>query len=55
MPRCAILPAIYGDTYIALMPGEARTIETELKDEDPRGERPRIVLDGFNVIDAEQK
>jgi hypothetical protein len=44
-----ILPAIYSDNYVALMPGETRTIHTELEDKDSRGERPRIVVDGFNV------
>jgi hypothetical protein len=44
-----ILPAISSDNYIALMPGERRTIITELEDADTRGERPRIVVEGFNV------
>ena len=44
-----ILPAIYSDNYIALMPGEARTIRTELEHADTRGERPTVVVDGFNV------
>jgi hypothetical protein len=44
-----ILPAIYSDNYVALMPGERRTIRTELEDADTRGERPRIVVEGFNV------
>jgi len=44
-----ILPAIYSDNYVALMPGERRTIKTELENEDTRGERPRIVVEGFNV------
>jgi hypothetical protein len=44
-----ILPAISSDNYIALMPGERRTIRTELEDADTRGERPRIVVEGFNV------
>jgi beta-galactosidase/beta-glucuronidase len=39
-----ILPAIYSDNYIALMPGEYRTIVTELNEADTRGERPAIVL-----------
>jgi hypothetical protein len=37
------------DSYIALMHGEARTIRTELEHADTRGERPALVLDGFNV------
>ena len=44
-----ILPAIYSDNYVALMPGETRTIRTEVQEEDTRGERPAIVVDGFNV------
>jgi hypothetical protein len=44
-----ILPAFYSDNYIALMPGEHRTIKTELNHADTRGEKPRMVVDGFNV------
>jgi hypothetical protein len=44
-----ILPAIYGDNYVSLMPGERRTIRTELAHADTRGERPRIAVEGFNV------
>lgn len=40
-----ILPAIYSDNYIALMPGEHRTIRTELEDADTRGESPKIVIE----------
>ena len=42
---------IYSDNYISLMPGERRTIVTEVKDADTRGERPTIVLEGFNVAE----
>jgi hypothetical protein len=44
-----ILPAIYSDNYVALMPGERRTIRTELEHADTRGERPKMVVEGFNV------
>ncbi len=44
-----ILPAIYSDNYVPLMPGERQTIRTELADADRRGESPRIVVEGFNV------
>jgi hypothetical protein len=50
-----ILPAIYDDNYIALMPGERRTIRTELENADTRGERPRIVVEGFNVQAGSQQ
>ena len=44
-----ILPVIYSDNYIALMPGERQTIHTELEHADTRGEAPRMVVEGFNV------
>ena len=44
-----ILPAIYSDNYITLMPGEQRIIHTELNHADTRGENPRIVVGGFNI------
>jgi hypothetical protein len=44
-----ILPAIYSDNYVALLPGETVTITTELKDADTRGEKPAILVSGFNV------
>jgi len=31
------------------MPGEKRVITTELRDADTRSEKPRIVVEGFNV------
>jgi len=31
------------------MPGERRTIRTELAHADTRGETPRMVVEGFNV------
>jgi hypothetical protein len=50
-----ILPAIYSDNYVALMPGERRTVTTELEDADTRGERPRIVVEGFNLGEVVEK
>ncbi|AXC13130.1 Beta-mannosidase [Acidisarcina polymorpha] len=44
-----ILPAIYEDNYLTLMPGDRQTIKTELRHADTRGERPRMVIGGFNV------
>jgi len=44
-----ILPALYDDNYVALMPGERKTIHTELKHADTRGERPRMLVEGFNT------
>ncbi len=39
-----ILPAIYSDNYVTLMPGESRTLVTEVDEADTRGEKPAIVV-----------
>lgn len=44
-----ILPAIYEDGYFALMPGEARTVLTEVAEADTRGERAKVLVKGFNL------
>ncbi|HUZ45829.1 MAG TPA: discoidin domain-containing protein [Terriglobia bacterium] len=44
-----ILPALYNDNYVDLLPGERRTIRTEVANADARGEKPGIVVEGFNV------
>jgi hypothetical protein len=40
---------LYNDNYVALMPGERRTITSDMDDADTRGEKPRIVVEGFNL------
>jgi hypothetical protein len=50
-----ILPAVYDDNYIALMPGERRMIRTELENADTRGEQPRIVVEGYNIQTGSQQ
>jgi hypothetical protein len=47
--RDRILPVIYSDNYVSLMPGEQRTIIMELENADARGEKPAVVIEGFNV------
>ena len=44
-----ILPAIYNDNYFTLLPGEERTIQTDLNHADTRGEHPRMLIRGFNI------
>jgi hypothetical protein len=50
-----IVPAIYSDNYVALMPGEKRRIRTEVEDADARGEKPTIVAEGFNLAGVDPK
>jgi hypothetical protein len=44
-----ILPVIYSGNYFTLMPGEQRTVRTEVNHADTRRERPRMVIGGFNL------
>lgn len=48
-----ILPVVYSDNYVALMPGERRTIDIQFADEDGRGRKPIVVIEGFNVKQAD--
>jgi hypothetical protein len=50
-----ILPALYSDNYVALMPGERRTVTTEVRRADARGERPRMLVEGFNTGEVSYK
>ena len=43
------MPVIYSDNYITLMPGEQNKITMELQNKDTRGEKPAVVIEGFNV------
>jgi hypothetical protein len=45
-----IVPALYDDNYVALMPGEGKTIHVELENTDTRGEKPGVVVEGYNLV-----
>lgn len=47
-----ILPALYSDNYVTLMPGESVTIRTEVQEADCRGEAPAVRVEGFNASAA---
>jgi hypothetical protein len=44
-----ILPVIFSDNYISLMPGEQQTIKMELQNSDTRGEKPFVSIEGINT------
>ena len=44
-----ILPVIFSDNYVSLMPGERRAIKMELQNADTQGEKPVVVVEGVNV------
>jgi hypothetical protein len=48
-----ILPALYSDNYVTLMPGESMIVRTEAAEADCRGEAPAIRVAGWNVAPEE--
>lgn len=44
-----IIPVIFSDNFISLMPGEMRTIKIEINDSDTRGNKPSVEIEGINV------
>src|SRR5665647_600834 len=44
-----ILPVIYSNNYLTLMPGEQNIITMELQNADSRGEKPAVTIEGFNL------
>lgn len=47
-----VLPVFASDNYISLAPGESRTLKMEAAASDFHGERPLVVVDGWNVTVA---
>jgi predicted GH43/DUF377 family glycosyl hydrolase len=44
-----VLPALYSDNYVSLLPGESQTLTVEASQSDLGGEAPLIAVDGWNV------
>lgn len=47
--RDRILPVIFSDNFVSLMPGEKRIITMDIEDADTRGEKPDVEIEGFNT------
>ncbi|WLT30907.1 discoidin domain-containing protein [Geothrix sp. PMB-07] len=45
-----ILPALFTDNFLTLLPGESREVCVEVRHEDCRGESPILRLRGFNLL-----
>jgi hypothetical protein len=50
-----ILPVIYSDNYVSLMPGEKRIVHMEVENADTRGEKPAVVFEGMNIAEHKQE
>ena len=45
-----VLPAIYSDNYFSLLPNESKVVTIDCAAADLAGDRPRVILQGWNVI-----
>ena len=44
-----VLPTLYSDNYLSMLPGESRIITARCKTADLAGAKPKLNLDGYNV------
>jgi exo-1,4-beta-D-glucosaminidase len=45
-----ILPSMWSDNYVSLLPGETRTLTARWRSEDAPGATPAVAVDGWNVL-----
>ena len=48
-----VLPAFYSDNYFSLLPGESKTITIEYRTECLLGGKPKLMVEGWNIVPAE--
>jgi exo-1,4-beta-D-glucosaminidase len=44
-----ILPSMWSDNYVSLLPGETRTLTARWRPDDAPGATPAVTVDGWNV------
>ncbi|NPA36765.1 MAG: glycoside hydrolase family 2 [Chlorobi bacterium] len=44
-----ILPVIWSDNYVSVLPGETRIIKARIKDPEVNDKMPRLIIDGYNL------
>lgn len=44
-----ILPVIFSDNFVSIMPGEKKTVNIEVNGFDAKGEKPEIEIEGINI------
>ena len=50
-----VLPVLWDDNYVTLMPGETREISARVLVKDLRGKRPAVRVEGWNVRELEAR
>jgi exo-1,4-beta-D-glucosaminidase len=44
-----VLPVLWSDNYVSLLPHESKTLTARFQVEDLKGETPRLTMNGWNV------
>ena len=44
-----VLPVYYSDNYVSLIPGEKKVVTIEVSEADMKGEKPLVLVDGWNI------
>jgi exo-1,4-beta-D-glucosaminidase len=47
-----VLPVLWDDNYFELMPGESRTLTARFLSPESLGDRPELIVDGWNIVPA---
>ena len=50
-----VLPVLWEDNYVTLLPGETRELEAAYAAKDLGSAAPVVTVDGWNVAEAEAK
>ncbi len=50
-----VLPVLWEDNYVSLLPGETIELEARYRVKDLEGEKPVVEVDGWNVISGSEK
>lgn len=51
----SILPILWNDNYISLLPGETKQLTARFSTEQLKGEKPMLLYSGFNIADGMAK
>ena len=48
-----VLPVYWEDNYFSLLPGEKRSMKVEFSEDDQDGEKPVLMVEGWNIHPGE--
>jgi hypothetical protein len=46
-----ILPVLWSDNYVSLLPGESRKLTAKIKNKYLKDKKPHLLVEGYNLIE----